>query len=229
MDSKYRTKSSEGSGDDERFNKSRYQEKLGEHDVQRERVVTKGKSTRVSNGQDDSDRRLIQKTTQRWGQWEKCYNEPIRPVQGTGRTSTYGPYWTQQEGGEWEWRENAQIFSDGGWDRHVNDPIEDKADERDDDKAEKLCYFIDRTPEQMKNEKEGQGIIPPAARNQEQRQMPPQKLSKGARKRARAEALRNAPEKVKKGWKPFHLRTQSEDEFEREREGMTDSDSSVEL
>jgi len=43
MNSKYRTKSSVGSGDDERLKKSRYQEKLGEHDVQRERVVTKGK------------------------------------------------------------------------------------------------------------------------------------------------------------------------------------------
>jgi len=230
MDSKYRTKSSVGSGDDKRFKKSRYQEKLGEHGVQRERVVTKGKSTRVSNGQDYSYRRQIQKTTQRWGRWEKRYNEPIRQVQGTGRASTYGPYWTQKEiGGEWEWRGNGQIFSDGGWDRHVNDLIKDKADERDDDKAEKLCYFIDRTPEQMKDEIQGQGIIQPAAQNQKQRQMPPQKLSKGARKRARGEALRNAQEKVRKGWKPFHLRTQSEDEAEIEREGMTDSDSSVEL
>ena len=68
-----------------------------------------------------------------------------------------------------------------------------------------------------------------AAQNQEQRQIPPQKLSKGARKRARAEALRNAPEKVRKGWKPYYRRTPSEDEAEREREGMTDSDSLVEL
>ena len=223
MDSRYTTKSSVGSGDDELFNKSRYQEKLGEHDVQRERVVTKGQSTRVSNGRDDSDRRLLQKTTQRWGNWEKRCNEPFRPVQGTGRTSSYGPYWTQQEGGEWEWRENTRIFSDGGWDEHVNDPIEDKKDERDDDKADVLSYFIDRTPEPMKNETQGQSII------QEQRRIPPMKLSKGARKRARAEALRNRPERVRRGWKPYHLRTLSEDEAEREREGMTDSDSSVEL
>ena len=64
MDSKYRTKSSVGSGDDERLKKLCYQEKLGEQGVQRERVVTKGKR-RVSKGQDDSDRRQIQKTTQR--------------------------------------------------------------------------------------------------------------------------------------------------------------------
>jgi len=216
MDSKYRTKSSVGSGDDQ---KSRYQEKLGEHGVQRERVLTKGKSTRQ-----------IQETTQRWGQWEKCDNEPIRPVQGTGWASTYGPYWTQKEGGEWEWRGNGQFFSDRGWDRHVNDTIEEeKADERDDDKADQLSYFIDRTPEQTKNETQGQGIIPPAAQNQEQRRIPPQKLSKWARKRAQAEALRNAPEKVRKGWKPYYMRTPSEDEAEQEREGMTDSDSSVEL
>jgi len=228
MNSKYRTKSSVGSGDDERLKKSRYQEKLGEHGVQRESVVTKGKR-RVSNGQDDSDRREIQKTTQQWGRWEKHENEGIKPVQGTGRASTYGPYWTKKEGGEWEWRGNGQIFSDGGWDRHVNDPIEDKADERDDNKANQLSYFIDRTPEQTKNETQGQGIIPPAAQNLEQRQNPPQKLSKGARKRARAEALRNTPDRVQKGWKPYHMRTESEDEAEREREGMTDDDSSVEL
>jgi len=148
-----------GSGDDERLKKSHYQEKLGEHGVQRERVVTKEKSTRVSKGQDDSDRRQIQKTTQRWGRWEKRENDPIRPVQGTGPASTYGPYWTQKEGGEWEWRGNGQFFSDGGWDRHVNDPIEDKADERDDDKADQLSYFIDRTPEQTKTRHRGRGLF----------------------------------------------------------------------
>jgi len=103
----------------------------------------------------------------------KHENEGIKPVQGTGQATTYDPYWTKKEGGEWEWRGNGQFFSDGGWDRHVNDPIGDKADERDDDKAIQLAYFIDRTLDRTKNETQGQGIIPPAAQNLEQRQNPP--------------------------------------------------------
>jgi len=63
MDSEYKTKSTVGGGDDEKLKKLRYQAKLGEHGVQRESVVTKGKR-RVSKGQEESDRRKIQKTTQ---------------------------------------------------------------------------------------------------------------------------------------------------------------------
>ena len=84
MDSEYRTKSSVGDGDDEKLKKSRYQEKLGEHIIQRESVVTKGKR-RVSKGQEESDMRKIQKTTQEWGRWEKHENDRFKTVQGTGR------------------------------------------------------------------------------------------------------------------------------------------------
>jgi len=118
MDSEYRIKSSVGSGDDEKLKKSRYQEKLGEYVVQRESVVTKGKR-RVSKGQEESDRRKIEKTTQEWRRWDKHENDRFKTVQGTGRASTYGPYWTQIKGGEWKWHGNGQFFSDGGWDRHV--------------------------------------------------------------------------------------------------------------
>jgi len=79
---------------------------------------------------------------------------------------------------------------------------------------------------QTKNKTQRQGIIPP--RNQDQRQFPPWKLSKGAMKRARAAALRDAPERVQKGWKPYHKRTESEDEAYRENMGLTDDDSSDE-
>jgi len=63
----------------------------------------------------------------------------------------------------------------------VNDPIKDKADERD-DKGKQLSDLKDIKATQTKNETQRQGIIPP--RNQVQRQFPPRKLSKGARKRA---------------------------------------------
>ena len=108
----------------------------------------------------------------------------------------------------------------------MNDPIKDKADERD-DKAKQLSYLIDIRPKQSKNETRGQGIIPPS-QNQEQRQIPPQKLSKGARKRAQAAALRDTPEHVPKGWKPYYMRTESEEEAYGEKMGLTDDDSSDE-
>jgi len=107
----------------------------------------------------------------------------------------------------------------------VNDPIKDKADERD-DKGKQLSYLKDIRMKQTKNETQRQGIIPP--QNQDQRQFPPQKLSKGARKRTRAAALRDAPEHVQKGWKPYYMRTESEEEEYREKMGLTDDDSSDE-
>ena len=146
-------------------------------------------------------------------------------VQGTGRASTYGPYWTQKKTGEWEWRGNGQFFSDGGWDRHVNDQIKDKADERD-DKGKQLSCLNDIRTKQTKHETQRQGIIPP--QNQDQRQFPPQKLSKGARKRARAAALRDAPERVLKGWKLYYMRTESEEEAYGEKMGLSDDENSDE-
>jgi len=224
MESEYRTKSSVGDGDDDKLKRRRYQETLGAHVVHRESVVPKGKRI-VSKGQEGSDRRKFQKRTQEWGRWNKHENDQFKTVQGTGRTSTYGPCWTQKKGGEWEWRGNGQLFSDLGWDRHVNDPIKDKADERD-DKGKQLSYLKDIRMKQTKNETQRQGIIPP--QNQDQRQFPPQKLSKGARKRTRAAALRDAPEHVQKGWKPYYMRTESEEEEYREKMGLTDDDSSDE-
>jgi len=40
--------------------------------------------------------------------------------------------------------------------------------------------------------------------------------------------LRDAPEPVPKGWKPYHKRTESEEEEYREKMGLTDDDSSDE-
>jgi len=83
----------------------------------------------------------------------------------------------------------------------MNNPIKDKAEERD-DKGKQLSDLKDIEMTQTKNKTQRHGIVPP--RDQDQRQFPPWKLSKGARKRAKGATLRDEPERVPKGWKPYH-------------------------
>jgi len=55
---------------------------------------------------------------------------------------------------------NGHFFSNGGWDRYVKDPIEDKADDTD-DKGKELSDLKDTKTMQTKNETQRQGIFPP--------------------------------------------------------------------